>query len=134
MLTSPERVENGRFLRRGAHGALRWLRRGERIQAKDFHAARSWFQFSCDLAQERRLAGAVRAEYGNKFSAPHFEIDPAIGFDPAAISLHETTYTDRGARVGGRHLLLRGAKSFRDRLVDFADQGGTQSGSTSQLN
>ena len=89
------------------------------------------FQFSCDLAQEGGLARAIRAEDRYQFSTPHFKIDAAIGFGPVAILLHETTYTDGGARVVERHLLLRGAKSFRDRSVDCADQGGAQSRSPS---
>src|SRR5712692_6311184 len=134
MLTNPKRFEDTGFLRRDAHRALRLLRRSDRIQAEDFHAARSRSQLGRDLAQEGCLARAVRSENGHKFSAPHFEIDSAIGFGPVAILLHETTHTDCGACAFGRRKLSCRVKFFRDRLVDFADYRSAQGFSTSQLN
>src|SRR5216684_3889429 len=107
MLTNPERFEDTGFLRRDAHRALRLLRLSNRIQVEDFHAARSRSQFSRYLSQEGRLAGAVRAEDRYQLSAPHFKVDAPIGFGSVAIFLHQTTHTDRGARVIGRPFLGR---------------------------
>lgn len=133
MLANPERFENAGLLGRDPHGALGLLGFVDRIQPKDFHAARSRFQFSRDLAQEGRFARAVRAEDRYKFSAPHFEIDTAIGFRAVAILLCKTTHTDRRARVVAWRLPFRGARFSRDWLVDLADYGSAQ-GFRSQLN